>query len=85
MGARHADGAIHPPPAPPSREGSLLFSYATTRLAALAAQVLGWRPDEFWAATPAELALSLGLPEAAEAPPSRAEILAMIEREQNAR
>ncbi|MDT7934208.1 MAG: phage tail assembly chaperone [Sphingomonadaceae bacterium] len=33
-------------------------------LAGLAARVLGWRPAEFWAATPAELAAALGLPAA---------------------
>lgn len=46
------------PPLPcPEREG--LIS-AFPPLAAIAAQILGWRPDEFWRATPAELALSLG-------------------------
>jgi hypothetical protein len=50
----------------------------------LAAQVLGWRPGEFWAATPAELALSLGATEAGEFPPSRAEIFSMIERDRDA-
>lgn len=57
------------------------FSAATIRLAALAAQILGWRPREFWDATPAELALALGEPEPPGAPPSRAEIDGMIERE----
>jgi Phage tail assembly chaperone protein, TAC len=28
-------------------------------LAGLAARLLGWRPDEFWRATPAELATAL--------------------------
>lgn len=36
---------------------------SAARLAGLAAQALGWRPDEFWAATPAELAAALGLVE----------------------
>nr|WP_255405907.1 phage tail assembly chaperone [Novosphingobium sp. CF614] len=31
-------------------------------LCGLAARGLGWRPHEFWAATPAELATALGLP-----------------------
>ncbi len=60
------------------------FSPAAARLAGLAAQALGWRPDEFWAATPAELALSLS-PGAGEGlagdPPSRSEMMAMMERE----
>ena len=33
-----------------------LFSTHVRHLAGLCSAVLGWRPDEFWAATPAELA-----------------------------
>ena len=33
-----------------------LFSTSAARLAGLAGALLGWRPDEFWRATPAELA-----------------------------
>ena len=33
-----------------------MFSAAAARLAGLAGALLGWRPDEFWNATPAELA-----------------------------
>jgi len=33
-----------------------LFAGAALRLAGLAGALLGWRPDEFWKATPAELA-----------------------------
>lgn len=36
------------------------FSETATRLAGIAGAVLGWRPDEFWRATPAELAGVLG-------------------------
>jgi hypothetical protein len=61
------------------------FADMAARLAALAAQVLGWRPGEFWAATPAELALSLGEPKSGEVPPSRAEIFSMIERDRDGR
>ena len=57
------------------------FAGSARRMATLAARVLGWRPAEFWGATPAELALSLGQPDAGGDPPSRAEIAAMIERE----
>lgn len=32
------------------------FANAAARLAGLAGAVLGWRPDEFWRATPEELA-----------------------------
>ena len=35
------------------------FSESAARLAGLAGALLGWRPDEFWNATPAELALAL--------------------------
>jgi uncharacterized phage protein (TIGR02216 family) len=31
------------------------FSEAAGRLAGMAGALLGWRPDEFWKATPAEL------------------------------
>lgn len=33
----------------------MTFGEAAARLAAQTALALGWRPDEFWAATPAEL------------------------------
>ena len=36
-----------------------MFSEAAARLAGLAGALLGWRPDEFWNATPAELAAIL--------------------------
>jgi hypothetical protein len=36
-----------------------VFSQGASRLAGLAAAVLGWRPDDFWQATPAELACLL--------------------------
>jgi hypothetical protein len=33
-----------------------MFVETATRLAGITAALLGWRPNEFWAATPAELA-----------------------------
>ena len=36
-----------------------MFSEAAGRLAGLAGALLGWRPEEFWRATPAELAAVL--------------------------
>ena len=36
------------------------FGEAAVRLCGAAAQLLGWRPDEFWRATPADLANALG-------------------------
>lgn len=38
-----------------------MFGEAAARLMALAALLLGWRPADFWAATPAELAAILAL------------------------
>jgi Phage tail assembly chaperone protein, TAC len=35
------------------------FAGAALRLAGLAGALLGWRPEEFWRATPAELAAVL--------------------------
>jgi uncharacterized phage protein (TIGR02216 family) len=44
------------------------FEDSAARLAGVAGALLGWRPDEFWRATPAELAAVLAalLPEAGE-------------------
>jgi len=45
------------------------FGAGAARLCNAAAIVLGWRPDEFWNSTPAELALALQPPNAVgEAP-----------------
>lgn len=41
------------------------FGEAAQRLSGAAARLLGWRPAEFWAATPAELAAALAPPDAA--------------------
>jgi hypothetical protein len=38
-----------------------LFGEAAARLCGPAAMLLGWRPNEFWEATPAELAMALNL------------------------
>ncbi|MEO1170010.1 MAG: phage tail assembly chaperone [Pseudomonadota bacterium] len=35
------------------------FTASASRLAGLSGAVLGWRPDDFWAVTPAELATIL--------------------------
>ena len=45
------------------------FGDSAARLSSVASAFLGWRPDEFWGATPAELALALQTPaDMAEAP-----------------
>jgi len=36
------------------------FGEAAARFSGSASLLLGWRPDEFWNSTPAELALALG-------------------------
>lgn len=45
-----------------------LFADAARRAARVAAAMLGWRPAEFWAATPEELRTALGLDENAGTP-----------------
>ncbi len=57
------------------------FAQGAVRLAALAANHLGWNPRTFWQATPSELETSLAPPLADGNPPTRAEIAALIERD----
>jgi len=59
------------------------FGGAAARWCALAARLLGWRPAEFWNATPAELAMALAAPEDSPTPPppSREAIARMMERD----
>ncbi|WP_414900302.1 phage tail assembly chaperone [Sphingomonas flavalba] len=38
----------------------MMFAESAARLAGVAGALLGWRPDEFWDATPAELAAVIG-------------------------
>lgn len=63
------------------------FAATARRCHAIAVRLLGWRPDEFWRATPAELAMALADPDGAgaAAPPTRQEIARMMERDENAR
>lgn len=58
------------------------FGEGARRLSALAARLLGWRPDEFWAATPAELATILAPQTAAGTQPlTRDEMHRLMERD----
>ena len=58
-----------------------MFSEAAGRLAGMAGALLGWRPDEFWRATPAELAAVLAaLNGGSAAPVTRAELNRLEER-----
>lgn len=54
------------------------FGQRAMQLYAIAAQTLGWRPDDFWAATPAELATALALPGGTEAAPLGREELGQL-------
>ena len=57
------------------------FGPGASRLAGLAARLLGWRPGEFWAATPAELAAVLTPASAADEPLGRSDLNRLMERE----
>jgi uncharacterized phage protein (TIGR02216 family) len=50
------------------------FGEAAARLCGAASLLLGWRPDEFWNATPAELAIGLEPLAAPVEPPDPAAI-----------
>jgi uncharacterized phage protein (TIGR02216 family) len=62
---------------------SPVFADAARQGSALSARLLGWRPDEFWRATPAELAMAFADPAnaAASAPPDRETIAKLMERD----
>jgi len=58
------------------------FADSAARLAGFAGAALGWRPDEFWAATPAELGAvvrALTGDEAAVLPPDAAAVARLRE------
>ena len=61
------------------------FADMALRCAGLSARTLGWTPETFWNATPAELLACATSGDATETPPSRAEIARMIERDDNGR
>jgi hypothetical protein len=54
-----------------------VFSDSAGRLAGMAGALLGWRPDEYWAATPAELIAILAAM-AGDAPSACADDLARL-------
>lgn len=58
------------------------FGASALRLLGLMAQIAGWRPGEFWEATPADAAAVLagGLPDAATEGMDRADLAAMMEQ-----
>ena len=54
------------------------FFKAAARLAGVAGWLLGWRPDEFWRATPAELEAVLRAAKGEEEPPDVGRSLAQL-------
>jgi uncharacterized phage protein (TIGR02216 family) len=59
---------------------SACFSASAGRLAGMAGVALGWTPDTFWAATPAELAaVIVALAGEAPPPPDAATIARLME------
>lgn len=92
-GAPAADGEDSRPsaapvgrsPSPSSRTVPLpvpgRMADAARRLFPLAARGLGWTPDTFWAATPADLALALADPAAPGAGMTRADLDTLLERD----
>jgi hypothetical protein len=54
------------------------FARAARRAARVATALLGWRPGEFWAATPEDLRTALGLDEAGEGAPATADLLRQL-------
>jgi hypothetical protein len=63
------------------------FADAAARWCGLAARFLGWKPADFWNATPAELTMALVDPtdSACPFPPSREMIATLMERDADGR
>ncbi len=57
------------------------FGPGAARLGGLSARLLGWRPDHFWAATPAELAAILAPFAGAEESLARTDLERMMEQD----
>lgn len=57
------------------------FGAAALELYAIAARVLGWRPGEFWQATPAELAGALKVPGGVRQGLGREDLMKLMERD----
>ncbi len=69
---------------PGLRRGTERFADCAQRLAGVAGALAGWRPDEFWRATPQELEavlVALAGPEGAGAPPPDAALIAMLKEQ----
>lgn len=59
----------------------MTFTETARRLSGLVPRLLGWRPEDFWACTPAELAAIFEPPADAAAPLSRDDLNALMERD----
>ena len=60
------------------------FAAGAGRLAGLVPRLLGWRPDDFWNATPAELAAIFATePAPVGTPLSRAELTTLMEQDEH--
>lgn len=57
------------------------FGRSAQLLAGHMARLFGWRPDEFWRATPTEIAAVLGPPDATTRPLDRATFDQLMERD----
>ena len=57
------------------------FGPGAARLGGLAARLLGWRPDHFWTATPAELAAILAPYTAADQTLARTDLDRLMEQD----
>jgi uncharacterized phage protein (TIGR02216 family) len=55
----------------------MTFADAARQAARVAAALLGWRPESFWAATPADLRNALGL-DLAEGVPADRDLMARL-------
>lgn len=62
----------------------MTFAECAARLAGLVPRLLGWRPGDFWNATPAELAaIFTATDEPAAAPLTRGELTALMEQDRH--
>jgi uncharacterized phage protein (TIGR02216 family) len=59
----------------------MTFADCALGLCAVAARQLGWRPDEFWRATPGELIAALGPAAGTEPSLDRATLQRMMEQD----
>lgn len=60
--------------------GDMMFVGGAARLAGFAGAVLGWSPDAFWRATPAELAAVVGALAGGQAGPPDSGLLARLRK-----